>query len=102
MLAEKDEGIASAIETTQSLWEEDDVRARAIARDDFIRRQKTQQAALEDAEGRLAKAEARIMQAEDRASQAEDRATQAEDRAAAAEAENRRLREELKKYQKKS
>ena len=85
MLAEKDEGIASAIETTQSLWEEDDVRARAIARDDFIRRQKTQQAALENAEDRLAKAEARITQAEDRASQAEDRATQAEDRASQAE-----------------
>ena len=49
MLAKEDEGIASAVVTVDRLWDDDEVRERALAREDYYRRERTQQLKLERA-----------------------------------------------------
>ena len=98
MLAQKDKGVASAITTAHRLWQEDEIKARAIAREDFINTQKAREARWAEAEREKAEAERAQAEAERAKAEAERAKTEAEKRAAAAEAEAARLQEELRKY----
>lgn len=53
--AQKDKGVESAVTTAHRLWQEEAVKAGAIAREDFIRRQNTQKAEMEKAKISLLK-----------------------------------------------
>ena len=81
MLAKEDEGIASAISTANILWADEDVQARALAREDYNRRVKTEKKKLQ--------------MAQDRAKAAEDRLKTAEEKYRALQEENTKLHEEL-------
>ena len=115
MLAQKDEGVAGAVMTAHRLYADDDIKARALARDDYIRRQKTEQAKLSaaqeamlaakekaDAEAKRADAEAKRADAEarradDEARRADDEAKRADDEAKRADDEARRADDEARR-----
>ena len=98
MLAEKSEAIASAASTVFQLVADENIRMQMEAREDYYRRQRTQelqkqrlQKALEEEKQKREKLEQRVWKAEEEARQKDE----AEYRAQKAEEEVRRLKEEL-------
>ena len=110
MLTELDQGIASAASTVYELEGDEMARQKALAREDFLRRQRTQQRKLSMLESRLSDAESRLSDTESRLNDTESRLNDtefqrdeaiaqrdaAEARAADAELEIERLRKLLK------
>lgn len=60
ILAEKDKGVASAVETVYELEADDMIRQKALAREDYLRRQRTQVRKLARLEGQLSCAEKQL------------------------------------------
>lgn len=94
MLAKEDEGIASAISTANILWADEDVQARALAREDYNRRVKTEKRKLQMAQDRAKAAEDRLKTAEESVRIYEEKTKALDEQSKALEEESRILKEE--------
>ena len=98
MVAEKDEGIASAAVTVSELEEDPFTRLQALAREDILRRERTTQkqlAQLKDLKKRLHEEEEKLKAEKERVEAEKERADSEKERADALEREVERLRAEL-------
>lgn len=64
MAAKDDDGIASAVSSVHALWEDDEVRARIQAREDYYRQRRWELEQLAEAEKKIAEAEKKSAEAE--------------------------------------
>ena len=98
MVAEKDEGIASAAVTVSELEEDPFTRLQALAREDILRRERTTQkqlTQLKDLKKRLHEEEEKLKAEKERVEAEKERADSEKERADALEREVERLRAEL-------
>ena len=98
MVAEKDEGIASAAVTVSELEEDPFTRLQALAREDILRRERTTQkqlTQLKDLKKRLHEEEEKLKAEKERVEAEKERADSEKERADVLEKEVERLRAEL-------
>ena len=98
MVAEKDEGIASAAVTVSELEEDPFTRLQALAREDILRRERTTQkqlTQLKDLKKRLHEEEEKLKAEKERVEAEKERADFEKERADTLEREVERLKAEL-------
>jgi septal ring factor EnvC (AmiA/AmiB activator) len=71
MAAKDDDGIASAVSSVHALWEDDEVRARIQAREDYYRQRRWELEQLAEAEKKIAEANKQLAEAEKKSAEAE-------------------------------
>ncbi len=99
MLAKEDEGVAGAVETGRQLWSDDSVREKALAREDYYRRVRTEQARMKQLQDEKAQLQDEKEQLEDEKEQLQGEKLQLEGERQQLTDTKKRLQEENRQLQ---